>query len=218
MAVLERDAAREALVVVMQRMHAAGLNRGTSGNASLRVAGGMVVTPSGVPPDALTPSGMVFVDEAGQPEEGALKPSSEFRMHHHILRARRDADAVVHCHSRNATILACCGRPIEPIHYMVLVARAPSIQVAPYATFGTEELANAVVETMGGGLACLMANHGQVTIGQTWQQALAVAEEVEEQAAVTIGALMLGGATKLTGEQLAATVQMFRSYGQGSKK
>ena len=206
--------AREGLLQVMRRMHASGLNRGTSGNASIRVAGGMMVTPSGIPPDALSPGSMVFVADDGSPEPGALIPSSEHRMHLQILTKRQDAGAVVHCHSRHATILACCGKPIEPIHYMVLVARAPRVPIAPFAVFGTADLADSVVDTMGPGYACLMAHHGQVTIGQTWQQALAIAEEIEEQAAITYGALLLGGAPHLTPEQLAATVEQFRGYGQ----
>jgi L-fuculose-phosphate aldolase len=216
--VLDDAAARDGLVAVMRRMHASGLNRGTSGNASIRVAGGMLVTPSGVPPDALTPEGIVYVADDGTVAQGGMRPSSEYRMHHFILRGRLDAGAVVHCHSRHATILACCGKPILPIHYMVLVARAPSVQVAPYATFGSEELARYVVETMGSGSACLMANHGQVTVGRTWQEALAIAEEVEEQAAVTYGAAMIGGARLLSGEELAATVEAFRGYGQTPAK
>ncbi len=216
--VLDDAAARDGLVAVMRRMHASGLNRGTSGNASIRVAGGMLVTPSGVPPDALTPEGIVYVADDGTVAQGGMRPSSEYRMHHFILRGRLDAGAVVHCHSRHATILACCGKPILPIHYMVLVARAPSVQVAPYATFGSEELARYVVETMGSGSACLMANHGQVTVGRTWQEALAIAEEVEEQAAVTYGAAMIGGARLLSGEELAATVETFRGYGQTPAK
>jgi L-fuculose-phosphate aldolase len=210
----EQDIAREGLVQVMRRMHASGLNRGTSGNASIRVTGGMVVTPSGVPPDALTPGSMVFVAQDGAPAANQMVPSSEFRMHHHILARRPDARAVVHCHSRHATILACVGKPIEPIHYMVLVARAPRVPIAPFAVFGTEELAVSVVDTMGPGYACLMAHHGQVAIGQSWQQALAIAEEIEEQAAITYGALLLGGAPLLTPEQLAGTVEQFRGYGQ----
>ena len=211
---LDEAPARAALVAVMRRMHASGLNRGTSGNASLRVPGGLVVTPTGVAPDDLTPDGMVFVSDLGEPDAGGAKPSSEFRMHYHILRRRPDAGAVVHCHSRHAAILACCGRPIEPIHYMVLVARSPGVPVAPYATFGTEALAESVVTTMGNGLACLMANHGQVAIGRTWQQALAIAEEVEEQAAVTYGALLLGGGNVLSPAQLEESVEQFRDYGQ----
>lgn len=205
---------RQELVDVMRRMHDSGLNRGTSGNASVRVEGGMLVTPSGVPPFQLTAASMVFVDSEGGACGAGLRPSTEFRMHQHILRARLDAQAVVHCHSRYATILACCGKPIEPIHYMVLVARSPGVEVAPYATFGTEALADAVVATMGSGYACLMANHGQVAIGRTLQEALSIAEEVEEQAAITYGALMLGGAQRLKMSQLAETAAQFASYGQ----
>lgn len=206
--------ARASLVTVMRRMHASGLNRGTSGNASIRVQGGMLVTPSGIAPDALTPESAVFVSDAGIPAPDALRPSTEYRMHHHILQGRPDAGAVVHCHSRHATILACCGKPIEPIHYMVLVARSTRIAIAPFAAFGTEALARHVVATMGTGWACLMAHHGQIAIGRNWQEALAVAEEVEEQAAITYGALLLGGAPVLTGEQLAETVAQFSGYGQ----
>ena len=211
---LTRDEARAGLMAVMMRMHASGLNRGTSGNASIRVAGGMMITPSGVPPDALQPSSMVFVSDECVAPASQMVPSSEFRMHHHILAGRPDAGAVVHCHSRHATILACCGKPIEPIHYMVLVTHAPRVPIAPFAVFGTEELAVSVVDTMGTGLACLLAHHGQVAIGRDWQQALSIAEEVEEQAAITYGALLLGGAPSLTEAQLAATVEQFRGYGQ----
>jgi L-fuculose-phosphate aldolase len=211
---MDEQDARAALVKVMRRMHASGLNRGTSGNASLRVPGGMVVTPSGVAPDDLEADSMVFVDESGRAASNSLKPSSEYLMHHYILRSRPDANAVTHCHSRHATILACCGRAIEPLHYMILVAHTTRVEVAPYATFGTEALAEAVVATMGEGSACLMANHGQVTIGKTWQQALSIADDVEEQAAVTYGALLLGGGNRLSGAELAASVSQFGSYGQ----
>ena len=212
---MQEEEARDALVQVMRRMHASGLNRGTSGNASLRVPGGMMITPSGIAPDALTPAGMVFVADDGTPDSRGLRPSTEFRMHHHILAGRPDAKAVVHCHSRHATILACCGRPIEPIHYMVLVSGGPVVRVAPYATFGTQALADAVVATMAGSRACLMANHGQIAIGETWQQALAVAEEVEEQAAVTYGALLIGGAVRLDAAALRDAEGAFAGYGQG---
>ena len=211
---MQHQDARDALVQVMRRMHASGLNRGTSGNASLRVPGGLLVTPSGIAPDALAPEGMVFVAEDGTPDEHGLRPSTEFRMHHHILAGRPDAQAVVHCHSRHATILACCGRPIEPIHYMVLVSGAASVRVAPYATFGSQALAEAVVATMAGSRACLMANHGQIAIGETWQQALAIAEEVEEQAAVTYGALLIGGAVPLDAAALRDAERAFSGYGQ----
>lgn len=208
------DAARAALVRAMQRMQAAGLNRGTSGNAAIRVPGGMVVTPSGVAPDQLSDAAMVFVSDDGEVAVGGMRPSSEWRMHHYLLRARPDAGAVMHCHSRHATILACCNRAIEPIHYMILTSGAPRIPVAPFAVFGTEAIAELVVAAMGAGRACLMAHHGQVTLGGTWEQALSLAEEVEEQAAITYGALLIGGAPQLADADLAASTLQFQSYGQ----
>jgi L-fuculose-phosphate aldolase len=210
---LDEAEARDSLVRAMRRMHASGLNRGTSGNASLRVPGGMVVTPSGVAPDELSADMMVFVSAAGAIGDG-LRPSSEYQMHHAILAQRLDAGAVMHCHSRFATVLGCVGRPIAPIHYMILTAKTRHVGIAPYATFGTEALASAVVATMGEGNACLMANHGQVAIGATWQQALAIAEEVEEQAALTYFTAMLGGGHVLSDAQLDASEAQFRGYGQ----
>lgn len=206
--------ARDALVRIMHRMHDTGLNRGTSGNASIRVPGGMMVTPSGVEPGELSPDRMVFVGNDAALRPNSLVPSSEFQMHLAILHGRPDAAAVVHCHSRYATILACCNKPIEPIHYMVLSSGATRVPIAPFAVFGSTELARHVVETMGTGNACLMAHHGQVAIGRTWQRALTLAEQIEEQAALTYGALLLGGAATLSAEQLDATVERFRSYGQ----
>ncbi len=211
---MTQDEARAGLMAVMTRMHASGLNRGTSGNASIRVDGGMMITPSGVAPDALRAESMVFVGDDGVEPPGQMVPSSEFRMHRAILARRAEAGAVVHCHSRHATILACCGKAIEPIHYMVLATGASRVPIAPFAVFGTEALAETVIETMGRGFACLLAHHGQVAIGRDWQSALSVAEEVEEQAAVTFGALLLGGAPVLSEAQLAATVAQFAAYGQ----
>ena len=208
------EEARLGLVRAMRRMHAAGLNRGTSGNASVRVEGGMLVTPSGIAPDALSAGSMVFVAADGTAQAGGLRPSSEFRMHHHILARRPDAMAVAHCHSRHATILACCGKRVEPIHYMVLKTGATHIPLAPFAVFGTEALAVAVVQTMGAGSACLLAHHGQVAIGPTLDAAVEIAEEVEEQAAVFFGALLLGGGAPLGEQALRDTVTQFGSYGQ----
>ncbi|MBS0361901.1 MAG: class II aldolase/adducin family protein, partial [Proteobacteria bacterium] len=111
--------AREAIVAAMRAMDARGLNRGTSGNVSLRWNDGLLVTPSGVTPDRLTAESIVLLDGDGRAPDGALKPSSEWRMHAGILARRSDVRAVVHCHARHATILACAGKPIPPAHYMV---------------------------------------------------------------------------------------------------
>jgi len=205
---------REQIVKVMRQMDQRGLNRGTSGNVSARFGDGLLVTPSGVVPDELTPKAVVFVGADGETAPDALAPSSEWRMHAGLYVRRPDVSAVVHCHSRHATILACAGKPIPPLHYMVGVSGRASVPLAPYQPFGSLELADAVADAMEGGMACLMANHGLIAVGRTLGRALAVAEEMEEQAAVYCGTLAIGGPNLLSNAQMADIFQRFKSYGQ----
>lgn len=205
---------RTRMVEVMRAMDARGLNRGTSGNVSARFADGMLVTPSGVPPERLSPEAMVFVAEDDAIPEGQLKPSSEWRMHMQILRRRPDVGGVVHCHSRHATILACAGKSIPAVHYMVGVSGGANVPVAPYAAFGSEALADAVVAALDGRNAALMANHGQIAVAPSLSHALLIAEEIEEQAAVYWGCLAIGGPNLLSDDQMGEIMTRFRTYGQ----
>ena len=205
---------RRDLVLTLQAMAARGLNRGTSGNASVRCGDKLLITPTGIVPDALTPENMVLIDGEGRAESGALRPSSEWRMHWGVLAKRRDVSAIVHCHSRHATILACTGRCIPAIHYMVAVGGRSEIPLAPYRLFGSEELASAVVDTLQGGYASLMANHGQIVASTSLTRALSIAEEVEEQAAVYWGALAIGGPQLLSSSQMQEVMRRFEDYGQ----
>lgn len=205
---------RARMAEVMKAMDARGLNRGTSGNLSARCGEAMLVTPSGVPPERMTGDQMVLVQPDGSTATGALKPSSEWRMHQQILNRRPDANAVVHCHSRHATILACAGREIPSMHYMVAVGGGSSVPVAPYATFGSAELAEAVVEALDGRAAALMANHGQIVVARNLDAGLAIAEEIEEQAAIYWGTLAIGGPKLLSEDEMNVILTRFRSYGQ----
>jgi L-fuculose-phosphate aldolase len=205
---------RKQVVDVMVRMGERGLNKGASGNVSVRCGDGVLVTPTGVVPEALTPESIVLLSPDGAPAPGSLAPSSEWRMHKGILDARPDVNGVVHCHSHYATVLACAGRAIPSVHYMVGVSGGPTVEVAPYFVFGSEELAQGVIATLDGRLACLMANHGQIAVAPSLPRALAIAEEVEEQAAVYWGTLMIGGPQLLSGEQMAMIAERFRTYGQ----
>jgi L-fuculose-phosphate aldolase len=213
---MTEDQLRTRMAEVMKAMDARGLNRGTSGNVSARCGEAMLVTPSGVPPERLSGDQMVLVQPDGSTPDGGLRPSSEWRMHQQILNRRPDANAVVHCHSRHATILACAGREIPSMHYMVAVGGGASVPVAPYATFGSVELAEAVVDTLDGRSAALMANHGQIVVARSLDSALAIAEEIEEQAAVYWGTLAIGGPKLLSGQEMELILQRFRSYGQKS--
>ncbi|USQ98258.1 class II aldolase/adducin family protein [Caulobacter sp. RL271] len=215
MAGMDEGALRQRMAEVMKAMDDKGLNRGTSGNVSARCGEAMLVTPSGVPASRLTGDQMVLVQPDGSTVAGSLKPSSEWRMHQGLLDRRPDVGAVVHCHSRHATILACANRPIPAVHYMVAVSGGTSVPVAPYATFGSSELARIVVETLAGRYAALMANHGQIVVAPNLDFALAIAEEIEEQAAVYWGTLAIGGPTLLADEEMNLILQRFKSYGQG---
>jgi L-fuculose-phosphate aldolase len=212
--IVDEGGLRVRMAQVMKAMDDRGLNRGTSGNVSARCGEAMLVTPSGVPAAMLTPEQMVLVQADGATAPDALKPSSEWRMHQGLLERRPDINTVVHCHSRHATILACAGRPIPAVHYMVAVSGGTSVPVAPYATFGSQELAQAVVEALDGRYAALMANHGQIVVAPSLDFALAIAEEIEEQAAVYWGTLAIGGPTLLAEAEMNTILQRFKSYGQ----
>jgi L-fuculose-phosphate aldolase len=208
---------RKDLVAVMQRMDATGLNRGTTGNASVRAGDAVLITPTSVPADELTPDAIVELDAEGRPADPEGRPSSEWQMHLGIYKRRSDAQAVVHCHSRFASTLACCRREIPSLHYMVGVSGRSKVPLAPYACFGSLELADRVIETLDGGFACLMANHGQIAIGNSIRRAFAVALEVEEQSAIYWGSLAIGGPTLLSDEQMTEVFAKFKNYGVKSK-
>lgn len=211
---MSEAAARASIVDAMRAMDARGLNRGTSGNISVRFGDGMLVTPSGVTPDRLTAELIVFVDADGVPAAGSARPSSEWQMHLGLYRRRADAQAIVHCHARHSTILACAHREIPPLHYMVAVSGGARVPVAPYATFGSEALAESVARTLEGRYACLMANHGLITLAPGLPMAMAIAEEIEEQAAVYCGTLAIGGPKLLDEAEMGRILEAFKRYGQ----
>lgn len=213
----DESAARERIVDAMRALDARGLNRGTTGNVSMRCGGGMLITPSGVTAERLTAEQIVYLDNNHAVRESSLAPSSEWRMHAGLLSARPDVNAVVHCHSRYATILACAGRSIPPLHYMVGVSGRLDVPLAAYATFGSEELADSIVATMKTGYACLMANHGQIVAAPSLSRALTIAEEIEEQAAVYWGTLAIGGPRLLSEAEMADNFRQFGNYGQKRK-
>lgn len=205
---------RRQIVEVMVAMDARGLNRGTSGNVSARLGADMLVTPTGIPPSRLEPEHIVRMDADGYYDSEGMRPSSEWRMHLKLLQLRPDVNAVVHCHSRFATTLACANRPIPSLHYMVAVSGGPTVPVAPYATFGTEELAVSVCETLSGQYGALMANHGQIVVAPSLRHALVIAEEIEEQAAIYCGTLAIGGPVLLDDAEMTRIAEQFRGYGQ----
>lgn len=190
-----------------------GVNR--SGNVSARWEDGFLVTPTGVPYEALEPEDIAFVPQGGGAPRGRLAPSSETPFHLAIYRARPELSAIVHCHSPHATALACTRRGIPPFHYMVAAAGGASILCAPYATFGTEALSRHAVEALAEGRrACLLANHGQIACGSSLLRALELAREVEMLARQYLLALQAGEPVLLDAAEMARVLEKFRTYGK----
>lgn len=207
---------RRSIIAASREMNRLGINQGTSGNVSLRVAGGFLVTPTGVPARALKPAMIVAMDFDGR-FEGDMRPSSEWRFHRDILAKRPDANAVVHCHAMFATTLAILHKEIPPIHYMIAAAGGSTIRCAPYATYGTQELSDLALEALEGRTACLLANHGMIAIGPTLARALWLAVEVETLAAQYWRALQAGEPKLLSDAEIASVLAKFGGYGQQPK-
>ena len=217
---LDDQALRQQLVTVARRMNGTGLNQGTSGNLSVRIEEGILVTPSSLPYEQMEVGDLVAMDLSGQPlKEKQRRPSSEWRLHADVLSCRPEAMAVLHCHPIHATALACHDRGIPAFHYMVAVAGGDEIRCAPYATFGTKELSDNVVNALAQRNACLLARHGMVTLGKDLESALRVAVEVETLARMYLQALQLGEPPLLSTQQMQAVHAQFRGlhYGQADQ-
>jgi len=206
-------ALREQMIATARRMNASSLNQGTSGNLSVRVEGGFLLTPTGLDYDALAPEDLVLMRFDGG-HEGHRSPSSEWQLHRDILAARPEVGAVLHAHPMFCTTLACLHRGIPAFHYMVSAAGGADVRCAPYATFGTAELASNVLAALEGRKACLMANHGMVALGTDLASAFKLAVEVETLAAMYWRALQVGEPVLLDGAEMARVLEKFKTYGQ----
>ena len=208
-ATLRRD-----IVAQAQAMNALGINQGTSGNISARCGDTMLITPSATPYDAMQPDQIAAMPLDGDGAwTGPLKPSTEWRFHRDILRARPDASAVVHTHATYCTTLAILRREIPAVHYMIAAFGGATIRCAPYALYGTAELAAHALDALEDRNACLLANHGMIVTGPTLAKAMWLAVELETLAKQYCLALQLGAPVILTDAEIAATMRGFASYG-----
>jgi len=174
----------------------------------------MLITPTGMAYGELKPSDIVAIRNDGTAMTGQRVPSSEWRLHLAIYKARDDVEAIVHTHSLNATALACIHRHIPAFHYMVAVAGGDRILCAPYATYGTEALAKNVVRALGERRACLIANHGAVAVGETLRKAYDLAWEVETLSAQYARARQLGRPRLLSAREMNSVLEKFKTYGK----
>jgi L-fuculose-phosphate aldolase len=203
---------RQEIIATCLRMNHAGLNVGTAGNLSVRVDGGLLVTPSGIAYERMRPEMIVRMDWDGR-YEGDLLPTTEWQFHLGILKARPDVNVVLHSHAPQSTILACCHMDIPPVHYMIGMAGGDVIKCSAYAPFGTAELAELALEALGPRKACLLGNHGVIALGKTVDKAFAVLEEVENLARIYIGTRALGGGVTLGAADMQDVLKRFQSYG-----
>lgn len=204
---------RAELIATARAMTAAGLNKGTAGNLSLREGDGFWITPTGMDYAGLEPDDIPFMTLDGA-VSGRRRPSSEWRFHRDIYAARPEAGAVLHAHSPYATSLACLRRDIPPFHYMIARFGGDTVRCAAYATFGTQELSAAALAALEGRSACLLANHGLLLFARDLPRALALGIELEELCGQYWRACQLGAPALLSADEMAVVLEKFRTYGQ----
>jgi L-fuculose-phosphate aldolase len=206
---------REAIVAQCRWINASGLNQGTSGNISVRLGDAMLITPSAVPYENLDPGMIVRMSLA--PEDGRfdgpLRPSTEWRFHRDIFRARPEVGAIVHTHSPHATALSMLRREIPACHYMVAAFGGSTIRCADYATFGTAELSRNALTALEGRKGCLLANHGMIAAGEDLERAMWLAVELETLARQYVIAVQTGTPVILDDAEIERVRTAFAGYG-----
>ncbi len=205
--------ASQSLLKTAEKLVELGLNKGTSGNCSLRVADGFLITPSGQSVEAMQSESMVQMQMDGR-FSAAQKPSSEWHFHRDIYEIRPEVKAVVHTHSMFATTIACLHKDIPPFHYMIAAAGGDSIRCAPYALFGTQTLSDHALAALKDRKACLLANHGMITVGTDLDEALSIAVEVENLCEQYWRLLQITPEPPLLSEdEMREVFQQFKGYG-----
>jgi L-fuculose-phosphate aldolase len=185
------ERAREEVIRYARRMATDGLIVGTSGNVSVRVGDRIVITPGSRDYDSLTPNDISVVLLTGDRLAGP-PPSSELPLHLAVHESMSiDGSAVVHVHSKFATVLSSLGIGLPAVHYQIAALGGP-IRIAAYATFGTPELAQSVVAALDGRRAALMANHGSVAVGGSLAEAFRNASTLEWMCSVYYSARLIG--------------------------
>ena len=205
--------AREAIVATCGNLSRAGLVVGTAGNVSVREGDLVAVTPSGVRYAELTPELVGVHRLDGTAVEAPLAPSSELPLHLAVYAARPEASAVVHTHSPAATALSTLVDEVPPVHYYTAMFGGP-VHVAPYATYGTQELADNTVGALRDRTGCLMGNHGAVTIGPDLVTAHEKCVYLEWLCDVYLRAASAGTPRLLPSAEIAAVVEKLTGYGQ----
>jgi L-fuculose-phosphate aldolase len=209
------EALRAEIIASARLLDELGYMPSKSGNLSVRTERGFLITPSALAYAALQPEDLVELAPDGRVLGGGRKPSSEWRLHAAVYRDRAEAQAVVHTHSPMATALSCARQGLPPFHYMIVMGGGHDIRCSAYATFGTQELAEAGVAALEGRRAALLANHGVLALGRSLAGARAVAMEVENLARQYLALRAAGLAPVLLSEaEIGEVVAQFGGYGR----
>jgi len=206
---------REQIVHYGRKLINSKLTTGSGGNLSIinRQQGLVAIKPTGVDYLIMRPEDIVILNPDGEIVDGTLRPSSEVHFHLRLLNTRLDINAVVHTHQVYATTIACLNWELPAVHYLVGFS-GNKVPLAHYATYGTPELAENILQSIGNYNACLMANHGIVTVGQTLSAAFNVAEELELVSQIYIQSMSIGKPAILTNQEMEVVTQKFQNYGQ----
>ena len=206
---------RQQIVDYGLKMVSSGLTTGSGGNLSiLSLTDDLIaVSPSGIDYADVAVADIVVVDHQGNIVDGKRKPSSELDFHLALYNARNEITAVVHTHSVYATTIACLNWELPAVHYLIAFS-GDKVPLAPYATFGTHELADNIINSIGSYNAVLLANHGLVTVGTDMKKCFNVAEEIELVARIYYQAKSIGLPVLVNNEEMAVVTAKFASYGQ----
>lgn len=204
---------RDTLIATARAMQTAGLNKGTSGNVSVRQGQGFLITPTGLPYADLVADDIPLMALDGS-HTGRRKPSSEWRFHRDLYASRPEVGAVLHAHSPFAVSLACLRREIPPFHYMIARFGGDTIRCSDYAIFGSQALSTAALAALESRKGCLLANHGLLVAGRDLAEAFALAVELEELCEQYWRACQLGEPVLLSAVDMADVLEKFKGYGQ----
>ena len=209
---------RKEVIKYSIKLNTTNLSPLRSGNISVRSdedgIQGFLITPSGKKYDTLKEDDIVFVSSNGNHDTN-LKPSSEWRFHKDIYLKKPDAKAIVHAHSPHAAAVSAHGKDIPAFHYMIALAGGDSIKCAKYATFGTQELSDHIIDALENRKACLMSNHGQVAFGENLESAFELAEELENICHQYINTIKLGDPKILSSSEMDVILEKVKNYKKG---
>jgi L-fuculose-phosphate aldolase len=212
------ERAGQELIDACNDMSSAGLVAGTWGNASIRYAGDMIITPSGMPYHTLTYTDLVTMDLSGDIKSGNRRPSTEAPLHLEVYRQRTGVNAVMHTHSIYASALAVARVDLPAILEEQAQLVGGEVKVAEYAPAGSVELARSASLALGQGGAVLLANHGLVGVGQNIREALLVCQIVEKACQIYILSRTIGSPYYLDNEEVTLLRNTFKqNYGQTKK-